>query len=223
MPVSLRLGGRFAGRLHSVEAELTGELVPEGAVLGSQAGDLGAGGIEPLAERAGACALCGERGGRWFVLAEVADEVADLVLAVEPCPGEAGVDRSFLYRHGDLLAKIHAFQAAPPADGQPSGPGVTHASLQADLAAAHERALRLTSRIRQLEHRLSDALGEQAWRESGLGTPADPGRLAQENSHLQQQVIDLRLQLEERDQDLAAARSANRELMAQLNHATRCG
>jgi hypothetical protein len=50
VPVSLRLGGRFAGRLHSVEAELTGELVPEGAVLGSQAGDLGAGGIEPLAE-----------------------------------------------------------------------------------------------------------------------------------------------------------------------------
>ena len=89
VPVSLRLGGRFAGWLRSVEAELTGELVPEGAVLGSQAGDLGAGGIEPLAERAGACALRGERGGRWFVLAEVADEVADLVLAVEPCPGDA--------------------------------------------------------------------------------------------------------------------------------------
>jgi hypothetical protein len=135
----------------------------------------------------------------------------------------AGVDRSFLYRHRDLLTKIHALQAAPPADGQPSGPGVTRASLQADLAAAHERALRLTSRIRQLEHRLSDALGEQAWRESGLAAPADPGRLAQQNSQLQQQVIDLRLQLEERDQDLAAARSANRELMAQLNHATRCG
>lgn len=133
----------------------------------------------------------------------------------------AGVDRSFVYRHRDLLAKIHALEAAPPADGQASGPGVTRASLQADLAAAHERALRLTSRIRQLEHRLSEALGEQAWHESGLGTPADPGSLAQENSHLQQQVIDLRLQLEERDQDLAAARSANRELMAQLNHAMR--
>jgi hypothetical protein len=87
--VSLRLGGCFTDRLHSVEAELTGELVPEGAVLGSQPGDLGAGGIEPLAKRAGACALRGERGGRGFVLAEVADEVADLVLAVEPCPGDA--------------------------------------------------------------------------------------------------------------------------------------
>jgi len=135
----------------------------------------------------------------------------------------AGVDRSFVYRHRDLLAKIHALEAAPSADGPASGPDVTRASLQADLAAAHERALRLTSRIRQLEHRLSEALGEQAWHESGLGTPADPGSLAQENSHLQQQVIDLRLQLEERDQDLAAARSANRELMAQLNHAMRRG
>ena len=46
----MRLGGRFVNRLHSLEAELTGELVPEGAVLGPQAGDLGAGGIEPLAE-----------------------------------------------------------------------------------------------------------------------------------------------------------------------------
>jgi hypothetical protein len=51
--------------------------------------------------------------------------------------------------------------------------------------------------------------------------PAGPGHLAQQNSQLQQQVIDLRLQLEERDQDLATARSANRELMAQLNHALR--
>ena len=90
MPVSLRLGGRFAGWLGSVEAELTGELVPEEAVLGSQAGDLGAGGIEALAERVDACALRGERGGRRFVLAEVADEVADLVLAVEPCPQPPG-------------------------------------------------------------------------------------------------------------------------------------
>jgi hypothetical protein len=135
----------------------------------------------------------------------------------------AGVDRSFVYRHRDLLTKIHDLEASPPGGGQAGGPGVTRASLQADLAAARERALRLTARIGQLEHRLSEALGEQAWHESGLSTPADPGSLAQENSHLQQQVIDLRLQIEERDQDLAAARSANRELMAQLNHALRRG
>ena len=131
----------------------------------------------------------------------------------------AGVDRTFLYRHRDLLEKIHALEAAPPAVGNAPGPGVTRASLQADLLAAHERALRLTARTRQLERRLSEALGEQAWRESGLGAPADIDALNQKITHLEQQAADLRLQLDERDQDLAAARAANRELMTQLNHA----
>jgi len=134
----------------------------------------------------------------------------------------ADVDRSFLYRHRDLLGKIHALEATPPGtDAQAGGPSVTRASLQADLLAAHERALRLNARVRQLENRLSEALGEQAWHESGLGAPADLDGLTHKLTHLEQQAADLRLQLEERDQDLAAARAANRELMAQLNHATR--
>ena len=133
----------------------------------------------------------------------------------------AAVDRTFLYRHRDLLEKIHALEATPPATGDTTGPAVTRASLQADLLAAHERAVRLNARVQQLEKRLSEALGEQAWRESGLGTPADIDALSQKITHLEQQAIDLRLQLEERDQDLAAARAANRELMAQLNTATR--
>jgi len=133
----------------------------------------------------------------------------------------AEVDRSFLYRHQDLLGKIHALEAAPPPGGQAGGTGVTRASLQADLLAAHERALRLNARVRQLENRLSEALGEQAWHESGLGAPADIDALNQKVTHLEQQAAGLLLQLEERDQDLAAARAANRELMTQLNHATR--
>jgi len=134
----------------------------------------------------------------------------------------AGVDRSFLYRHRDLLAQIHALEeAAQPAAGDGLGPTVTRASLQADLLAANERASRLTGRIRQLETRLSDLLGEQAWHESGLGVPADIDALNQKINHLEQQTVDLRLQLGERDQDLAAARAANRELMAQLNTAAR--
>jgi Family of unknown function (DUF6262) len=132
----------------------------------------------------------------------------------------ARVDRTFLYRHRDLLEQVHALEAAPPS-GTAAGPAVTRASLQADLLAAHERALRLTARVRQLEHRLSDALGQQAWHESGLATPADTGALNQKITHLEQQAIDLRLQLGQRDEDLAAARAANRELMAQLNHAMR--
>jgi hypothetical protein len=60
----------------------------------------------------------------------------------------AGVDRTFLYRHRDLLAEIQALQAEPAAaDG--TGPTVTRASLKADLLAAHERAVRLNTRIQQ--------------------------------------------------------------------------
>ena len=129
----------------------------------------------------------------------------------------AGVDRAFFYRHRDLLARLHALQATPPATGDGNGPGVSRASLQTGLPAAGERAARLHSRVQQLEKRLSEALGEQAWRESGLGTPAGIGALNQKITHLEQQAIDLRLQLEEQGEDLAAARATNRELIAQLN------
>ena len=140
-------------------------------------------------------------------------------ISVSSIARTAAVDRTFLYRHRDLLAKIHALEAAPPAASQ-AGPVVTRASLQADLLAAQERAIRLSARIQQLERRLSEVLGEQAWRESGLSTPADIDALNQKINHLGQQATDLKLQLAERDDDLAAARAANRELMTQLNHAT---
>jgi len=67
----------------------------------------------------------------------------------------AGVDRTFLYRHRDLLEKIHAAEAAPPPAGGTAGPAVSRASLQADLLAAHERSIRLSARIRQLDWRMS--------------------------------------------------------------------
>jgi chromosome segregation ATPase len=132
----------------------------------------------------------------------------------------AGVDRTFLYRHRDLMEKIHALQADPVTD-EHTGPAVTQASLQADLLAAHERAARLDARIRQLEQRLSQALGEHTWRESGLGAPTDIDALHQRITNLEQQVIDQQQQLDERDEDLAAARATNRELMARLNTPTR--
>ena len=53
----------------------------------------------------------------------------------------AAVDRAFLYRHRDLLGKIHALEAAPPPASGTAGPAVTCASLQADLLAAHERSV----------------------------------------------------------------------------------
>lgn len=128
----------------------------------------------------------------------------------------AGVDRSFLYRHSDLLEQIHVAEAQPP-DTPDAGPAVSRASLQADLLNAHQRTARLAARVSQLEQRLSEALGDQAWQESGLGAPYDIDQLNHRIVTLEQHTVDLRLQLDERDQDLAGARAANRELMTRLN------
>jgi hypothetical protein len=129
----------------------------------------------------------------------------------------AGVDRSFIYRHRDLLAQIHAIEIQ--ASNAPDSSTVSRSSLQADLLNAQQRAARFSDRVRQLEQRLSEALGEQVWRESGLGAPDDIDRLGQRINFLEQEGVDLRLQLEERGQDLDAARAANRELMTRLNTA----
>ena len=159
---------------------------------------------------------------RQRVIAALSKAVSDgTEISVTGIARAAGVDRAFFYRHRDLLAQLHALEATPPVAGAGNGPGVSRASLQTDLLAAGERAARLHSRVRQLENRLSETLGEQAWRESGLGTPADIDALNQKIIHLEQQAIDLRLQLEEQGDELAAARATNRELMTQLNHASR--
>jgi hypothetical protein len=159
---------------------------------------------------------------RQRVIATLGRAVSDgTEISVSGIARAAGVDRAFFYRHRDLLAQLHALEATPPVAGAGNGPGVSRASLQTDLLAAGERAARLHSRVRQLEKRLSETLGEQAWRQSGLGTPADIDALNQKIIHLEQQAIDLRLQLEEQGEELAAARATNRELMTQLNHASR--
>jgi chromosome segregation ATPase len=136
-------------------------------------------------------------------------------ISVSGIARRAGVDRTFLYRHRDLLEQLHAAEAQPATAA--AGPTVSRASLQTDLLNAQQRTTRLAAHIQQLERRLSETLGEQAWRESGLGTPDDVDQLKQHITMLEQQTADLRLQLDERDQDLQAARAANRELMTQLN------
>jgi hypothetical protein len=143
-------------------------------------------------------------------------------LSVSSIARRAGVDRTFLYRHRDLLERVHAAEAQPR-DAGDLGPVVTRASLQADLLAAQQRCARMAARTRQLETRLSELLGEQTWRESGLGAPEDIEQLKQRLVFAEQQVVDLRLQLDERDQELAAARGANRELMTRLNGSRNTG
>jgi transposase-like protein len=136
-------------------------------------------------------------------------------ISVSALARQAGVDRSFLYRHADLLAQVHAAQVQPTKTV--GGSTVTMASLQADLVNTADRAKRQTSRVRQLEKKLSELMGDNAWRESGLGAPDDIDSLKRRITELEQQVVDLKEDLAERDQELDAARGANRDLINQLN------
>lgn len=137
-------------------------------------------------------------------------------LSVSSVARAARVHRSFIYRHGDLHAAVltQAKQDITPPDGSRA----SRQALQAELANALHRSSRQTQQINQLEVKLSQILGESAWRESGLGAPKDAEQLQQRVTTLEQQRADIAAELAARDEDLTAARSANRELIAQLNH-----
>jgi hypothetical protein len=140
-------------------------------------------------------------------------------LSVSATARAAAVDRTFLYLHPDLLAHVHLAQERPAAES--GNPQASRASLQADLANAQAQIARQAARIRQLEGKLSQMLGEQAWRESGLGAPEDIDKLKRRITELEQEVVNLGRQLEERGEELDAARDANREMIAQLNGRSR--
>ncbi|MGK4909495.1 hypothetical protein [Streptomyces albus] len=127
----------------------------------------------------------------------------------------ARVHRSFIHRHNDLHAAVLAHAARAADTGNDAT--VSRTSLQAELANATERSRRQAAYITELEDRLSEALGEAVWRETGLGAPADLDTLHRQITSLQQEVTELRRQLTERTEELEAARAASRELMAQLN------
>ncbi|WP_280222049.1 hypothetical protein [Nocardia neocaledoniensis] len=97
---------------------------------------------------------------------------------------------------------------------------VSTASLKADLANAQARIGRLVAHNRTLETKPSQILGEDAWRKSGLGAPADIDQLQRQIATLKQQVVDLNKQLTDREEELDAARAANRELFANMNRHT---
>ncbi|WP_395100683.1 DUF6262 family protein [Streptomyces noursei] len=141
-------------------------------------------------------------------------------ISVSAIARQAGVDRSFLYRHRDLLEIVHAAELEPATQDPAGTSPVSRASLQADLANAHARNARLAARVQQLEKRLSEALGTQAWQESGLGAPADIDELQRKITRLEQENIGLMAQVEETRSDLDAAREANRDLTRALNQRT---
>jgi hypothetical protein len=137
-------------------------------------------------------------------------------ISVSAIARTAGVDRSFFYRsqHRDLLAQVQA-AAIEPQDGV--GPSASRASLQADLANSQDRCKRLANHISLLEKRLSAAIGEEVWNRSGLGSSIDVEDLHRQIITLEETNADLRLKMDDLEEELAAARATNRELMTQFN------
>ncbi|OJF12905.1 DUF6262 family protein [Couchioplanes caeruleus] len=126
----------------------------------------------------------------------------------------ARVHHSFIYRHPELRAAVEQAQrnTASPTVGATSA-----AWIHTELANAQAQNARLVKQVKLLENRLSDALGVQAHQVSGIGAPDKTAQLEYRCLELEQRVRDLTNQLEERTDELDAARAANRNLMTLLN------
>jgi chromosome segregation ATPase len=132
----------------------------------------------------------------------------------------AGVDRSFLYRHNDLRSQILA-AADQPEPLSSSGIRTSPRSLQADLANLRAHNERLRHQVAKLSERLSEVLGEQVFHDAGLTQTDEISSPRQRVAELEQQLLDRRQDLQDRDDELAAARATNRDLIATLNRRPR--
>ena len=140
-------------------------------------------------------------------------------ITVSAVATRAAVHRSFIHRHPDLHAAVLKASADAIGEPSPAATAISHRSVLAENANLHEQNRRLAQHISDLEDRLSDLLGQQAFDRSGLGAPASTAAVQAELDAQRQAVLDLKLALEERDEELAAAREANRRLMNQVNRA----
>ena len=121
-------------------------------------------------------------------------------ISVSAVARAAKVDRSFLYRHHDLRAQIHARAAA--SGTSPASTTVSRPSLLADLANLQEQNQRLRRQNHSLTARLSEILGAEVFRASGIGHPGETGQLKTRVAELEQTIFDLRQQVEERTDEL---------------------
>ncbi|MFF1423180.1 DUF6262 family protein [Streptomyces sp. NPDC058280] len=137
-------------------------------------------------------------------------------ISVSAVSRAAGVHRSLIYRHPDLHAAVTT-RAAEPQISTATGPSASKQSLLTDIANLTDRVRRQDTHIRHLEQRLAEALGKQVWQQAGLGGPPDHDALQKRANYLEQHVTELQRQLADRDEDLDAARAANRQLIAKLN------
>jgi hypothetical protein len=138
-------------------------------------------------------------------------------ITISAVAARAQVHRSFIHRHPDLHAAVLEASAAALTQPSPAATTISHRSVLAENANLHQHNRRLGQHISDLEDRLSELLGQQAFDRSGLGAPTSTAALQEELETQKQTVLDLRRLLEERDEELAATRETNRRLMNQLN------
>jgi hypothetical protein len=85
-------------------------------------------------------------------------------ITVAAVAAEAGVDRSYIYDHPDLLEQVRQQRDTTPVKlaQRPVAERSTVASLQARLTSAHDEIARLKAENRRLHEQLAVALGD-AW------------------------------------------------------------
>ncbi|MGH9099368.1 MAG: DUF6262 family protein [Acidimicrobiales bacterium] len=145
----------------------------------------------------------------------------------------AGVSVTLLYGDEELARAITTARDRQRQAGRdrawrlPARALVTEPSLRADLANAKEQARRLTEEVEVLRGRLARDLGAQADLARGRidGSLLDQlerraAELEAENSALRPRIAGLEGELHDLAEDLQAARTMNRELMAELNRAS---
>lgn len=95
---------------------------------------------------------------------------------VSAVAARAGVDRSYIYDHPDLLDEIRRRRQNDPrpATSRPIQERGSPASLQARLATAHAELARLRAENRELHRRLEDTLGTD-WDAQLAPRPHTPG------------------------------------------------
>ena len=151
-------------------------------------------------------------------LAEMSAQATEITIS--SVATRARVHRSFIHihRHPDLRAAVITAAEDPAASGPAGAASVSRRSLLADHANLREGNRRLEHHAHSLEERLSELLGTQISERTSLGAPADIAALREQADSLRQQILDLQRTLEERDEELAAAREASRRMMTELNH-----
>jgi len=124
---------------------------------------------------------------------------------------------SFIHRHPDLHSAVLTAAGQALTAPLPASTAISHRSALAGNTNLHAQNSWQAQHIRDLEDRLSELLGHQAFERSGLGAPTNTTALQVEIDRQRQTVLDLTRALEERDEELAAARETNRWLMTELN------